>query len=135
MTHRHVSVVIADDDATSRAFLESVIAGDADVEVVASCADASSALGAIRHHRPDVALLDQFMPGGDGLDIARTIHEEGITTAVALISAGLDGVAVPDVQRAGIAACLEKGTFSRRQLIDRVQALAEIARSPQAGAS
>jgi two-component system, NarL family, response regulator DesR len=48
-----------------------------DLEVVAEVGRGDAVVGAALEHRPDVALLDIEMPGGDGIEAAR-----GLATAV-----------------------------------------------------
>ncbi len=124
-----ITVVIADDNPVNRMQVERALARVADITLIASCEDGSTALDAIREHRPDVALLDQYMPGLDGLDVARTAKDEGIDVAVAIISAGLDGVAMPDVAAAGVTELMEKGALSPLQLTQRIRTLAEARRA------
>ena len=62
-----VKVVIADDDALLRAGLTMMLAGAAELRIVAEAADGSQVLPLVRQHRPDVVLMDIRMPIMDGL--------------------------------------------------------------------
>lgn len=46
------------------------------VEVVGEADDVATAVAAIRHHRPDVVLLDVHLPSGSGAEVIRTLREE-----------------------------------------------------------
>jgi DNA-binding response OmpR family regulator len=72
------------------------------------------ALGALREHRPDVAVLDHLMPGMDGVQVAARARDEHLGTVVVLLSAALDGVSMVDLRRAGVTAWLEKGIAPRQ---------------------
>jgi DNA-binding NarL/FixJ family response regulator len=65
MADRH-RVVIADDHAATRLGVRRALEA-ADFEVVAEAADARDAIDAVLEHRPDVCVLDVYMPGG-GID-------------------------------------------------------------------
>ncbi|MFC4334422.1 response regulator [Salininema proteolyticum] len=67
------TVVLADDQSLIRMALRTLIAGEDDLELSAEAADGEEAWDAVRHHRPDVALLDVRMPGPDGLEVLRRI--------------------------------------------------------------
>ncbi|MEC4048830.1 response regulator transcription factor [Flavobacterium sp. SUN046] len=54
--------------------------------VIDTCSNGISALNYIQLHSPEVAILDINMPGLDGLDVARRIHEERIKTKVILLT-------------------------------------------------
>lgn len=53
-------------------------------DVIGDCADAASALSAVRLLRPDIVILDIQLPDGNGLDIARELLEH--TRSVVLMS-------------------------------------------------
>ena len=62
-----VRVIIADDDALLRAGLTMMLAGAAELRIIAEAADGSQVLPLVRQHRPDVVLMDIRMPVMDGL--------------------------------------------------------------------
>ena len=64
-------VLIVDDEPLARDRLRSLLAGEADVEVVAEAGDGHAALQACAEQHPDMVLLDIAMPGIDGLETAR----------------------------------------------------------------
>jgi DNA-binding NarL/FixJ family response regulator len=70
-----IRVLIVDDDALVRSGLRIMLAGAANLDVVAEAADGREVLGAVDLHRPDVVLMDIRMPGVDGLDATRQIAE------------------------------------------------------------
>ena len=68
-------VVIVDDEPAAIANLRSVLDEFEALEVVAEVKDGSSAIEAIRHHRPDIVFLDIEMPGVNGFEVASKTSE------------------------------------------------------------
>ena len=86
---RPIRVVYADDDASYRTRLLRSLVAEPSIEVVAVTVDGKAALTAIKHHQPDVALLDLSTPGVSGLDIAEQVAqlEPAVATRVLLLAA------------------------------------------------
>jgi DNA-binding NarL/FixJ family response regulator len=61
-----IRIVLADDHPIVLQGLQHLFARHAEFTVVACCANAASALEAVRTHQPDVALIDLRMPGTSG---------------------------------------------------------------------
>lgn len=66
-----VLVVDNDPDARELVVVDLTLEG---CEVVAAVADAAAAVEAYGEHRPDVAVVDVRMPGGDGVSLARRLR-------------------------------------------------------------
>lgn len=71
-----IRVLLAEDQAMVRGALAALLALAGDIEVVAQVARGDEVLPAARQIRPDVALLDIEMPGGDGLTVAAELRRE-----------------------------------------------------------
>jgi two-component system response regulator DesR len=71
-----IRVLLAEDQAMVRGALASLLALETDIEIVAQVDRADHVLDAARTARPDVALLDIEMPGGDGLTAAAELRRE-----------------------------------------------------------
>jgi two-component system response regulator DesR len=71
-----IRVLLAEDQTMVRGALASLLALEDDIEVVAEVDRGDAVLGAARAARPDVALLDIEMPGGDGLGAAEELRRE-----------------------------------------------------------
>ena len=78
-------VLIVDDDAASRELLETRL-GALNCQV-AMAADGREALTAIRREAPSVVLLDLQMPGMNGLEVLRTLRQDGMNIPVIVITA------------------------------------------------
>jgi two-component system response regulator DesR len=70
-----IRVLLAEDQATVRDALATLLGLQPDIEIVAAVGRGDEVVGAAVATRPDVALLDIEMPGLDGLDAAATLHE------------------------------------------------------------
>ncbi|MEZ5120351.1 MAG: response regulator [Solirubrobacterales bacterium] len=68
-----IRVLIAEDQTMVRGALAALLELEEDLAIVAQVARADEVLDAARRERPDVALLDIEMPGGDGLEAAQTL--------------------------------------------------------------
>jgi len=70
-----IRVLIAEDQAMVRGALRALLAMESDIQVVAEVARADEVISAAMACRPDVALMDIEMPGGDGITSAAALHE------------------------------------------------------------
>jgi DNA-binding response OmpR family regulator/anti-sigma regulatory factor (Ser/Thr protein kinase) len=70
---RGLTVLVADDDPTTRRLLEAILAKDG--WRVALAADGIEAIDRVQRVRPDLILLDVHMPGMDGIGVARHVRE------------------------------------------------------------
>ena len=68
-----IKVLIADDHPLVRSALGDILAGTADIQVVAECADVSEVVEAAARTEPDVVLMDLDMPRMNGLDATREL--------------------------------------------------------------
>lgn len=71
-----IRVLLAEDQGTVRGALAALLCLEADLEVVAEVERGDAVVPAALECQPDVALLDIEMPGGDGLEAAKAVHEQ-----------------------------------------------------------
>ncbi len=84
-----VKVLIVDDSASMRLFLERIFAADPEIEVVGSVDSGEEAVAAVARLKPDVITMDIHMPGMSGLDATRRIMET-YPTPIVILSGNLD---------------------------------------------
>jgi two-component system LytT family response regulator len=77
-----LSVVVVDDEAPARALLRELLAGHADVAVVAECANGFEAVKAVTDLKPQLLLLDVQMPKLDGFEVLQLIGNDTLVIFV-----------------------------------------------------
>ncbi|MGE0444489.1 MAG: ATP-binding protein [Vicinamibacterales bacterium] len=114
-------VLVADDNADMRDYVERLLADRWTVEAVA---DGAQALEAVRRAPPDAIVADVMMPGMDGFELLRALRGDPQlrTIPVLLLSARAGEEARIDGLDAGADDYLVK-PFVARELVARVQAL------------
>jgi two-component system LytT family response regulator len=71
-----IRTIVVDDMELARNRLMRYLRRHNDVEVVAECADGTSAIESIRSLTPDLVFLDIQMPEQDGFDVARSLDND-----------------------------------------------------------
>jgi DNA-binding NarL/FixJ family response regulator len=98
-----IRLVIADDHAVVLKGLQSLLSLEPDLTVVATCTDGDTTIEAVRRHRPDVLILDLFMPGIDGLEVLRALKLDPEAPRVILLTANVDDEEVLEAMELGVA--------------------------------
>jgi DNA-binding NarL/FixJ family response regulator len=81
-----ITVLLVDDHALVREGLHQLFALEEDIRVIGDAADGFDALHKIRQLRPDVVLMDVYMPVVDGITLTRQITREFPAIAVIMLS-------------------------------------------------
>jgi DNA-binding NarL/FixJ family response regulator len=71
-----IRVLCVDDHPLVRKGIASILANEADLQLVGEAGDGREAVQAFRLHRPDVTLMDLRMPQMDGIEATKLIREE-----------------------------------------------------------
>src|SRR5919107_1703011 len=74
--NRRIRVLCADDHPLVRKGIASILANEADIELVAEASNGQDAVNLFHEHRPDVTLMDLRMPDLDGIAATRAIRSE-----------------------------------------------------------
>lgn len=109
-TGRAATVLVVDDHPAMRSLIQEACSLSPDLEVVGSSADGISALADIRALDPDVVVLDLMLPGLTGLELVKTLREEGSRTRCLVLTARDDPDALFEAVRADVAGFLDKST-------------------------
>ena len=105
-----IRVLLVDDDAVVRSGLRMMLAGAANLAVVAEAADGREVLGAVDLHRPDVVLMDIRMPQLDGIAATRLLAAQPDPPAVVVLTTFDADELVLRALQAGAAGFLLKDT-------------------------
>jgi two-component system nitrate/nitrite response regulator NarL len=103
-------VYVAEDHPLYREGLTSAIAERGALELVGAGGDGPSAVTDILRLRPDVAVLDQRMPGLTGTEVLQRVRAAGLDTHVVFLSAVVDSSLVYQAMAGGGDAYLSKKT-------------------------
>jgi len=103
-----VTAIVIDDSYTVRLLIQSILQVDPAIEILASGADGEQALRLIEIHKPDVVVLDLFLPGLlSGLDVTRKIMEESPRPVIVVTSASKKTAELFDLIGAGAVAVIQ----------------------------
>jgi NarL family two-component system response regulator LiaR len=103
-----IRVVIADDHRVVRDGLCYLLSQEPDVEVVGEAGDGRKTVDVVTATRPDVLLLDLYMPGLDGHAVLAALHDMPLRPAVVVLTSATDDEHLVRAMRAGATAYLLK---------------------------
>lgn len=112
-------VIIADDHDLARAGLRSIIESDRSLRVVGEANDGMEAVALCQALKPELALLDIYMPNMDGLAATRMIQQVSPSTRVVIITGQDDPEYISRAFKAGAIGYLLKGA-TRRELLSTI---------------
>lgn len=101
-------VVLIEDNDVYRQALELLLELRGEIEIVASEPDGSRVLELCTELSPDVMLVDYRLPGLDGVQIARLLHERCPEVAVVGVTAAAGEREIEAMIEAGAVACVRK---------------------------
>ena len=84
------------------------------VQIVAEAGDGPAAVAAATSLMPELAVIDLDLPGTDGVDVLRSLRDQGFRGLVVVVSERADGATVLGAMRLGVDACLIKPDGLRR---------------------
>jgi len=123
-------IALADDSLIAREGVERILAGQTDIEVVASCGDLPSLLEAVESERPDVVVTDIRMPptGTDeGIRLAALLRDEHPQIGVVVLSNYAEpayALALLESGSEGRAYLLKERLHDRAQLVAAIESVA-----------
>jgi DNA-binding NarL/FixJ family response regulator len=122
-----VKVLIADDHTLFRAGLARILARDPRLEVVAQARNGSEAVEETLALRPDVVLMDLQMPGLNGVEAVKRLHQDAPDVRVLVLSAYADRSMVTEAIDSGAFGYADKDTTPD----DMVERILSASSSPQ----
>jgi DNA-binding NarL/FixJ family response regulator len=84
------------------------------VRIVAEAGDGPAAVAAATSLAPELAVIDLDLPGTDGVDVLRSLRDQGFRGLVVVVSERADGATVLSTMRLGVDAYLIKPDGLRR---------------------
>lgn len=109
MADRRVGALIVDDEDDLRFLVRAAIKRhDGGLYVAGEAANGEAAIAGVQELDPDVVVLDQMMPGLDGLETARRILAVRPQQAIVLFTAFLDDTLRRAAETVGVRACMSK---------------------------
>ena len=115
-----IHVLVVDDDFRVAGLHRDIVASRPGFTALAPVHSLGAARQALRTQRPDLLLVDAFLPDGDGVDFVA-----GVDTDAFVLSAASDAATVRRALRAGAIAYLAK-PFDARALADRLDRYARM---------
>jgi two-component system response regulator NreC len=118
-----IRVLLADDHAVLRAGLRALLEDEPDLVVVGEASRGDETVERVKELRPDVAVVDISMPGGDGLEATRRIAALDAGTRVLVLTMHAEEEYVVPVIEAGASGYVTK-TRADEDLIDAIRTVA-----------
>jgi DNA-binding NarL/FixJ family response regulator len=103
-----IRILSVEDHPVFREGLNTIIASQADMQLVAQAANAAEAIREFRKHRPDVTLMDLRLPGTDGIDTLISIRGEFPAARIIMLTTSDGDAEIQRALRAGAAAYVLK---------------------------
>jgi DNA-binding NarL/FixJ family response regulator len=118
-----VRVMIVDDHAVVREGLRNFLGMVSGIRVTGEAAGGAEALAAVPRAKPQVVLMDLVMPGMDGIETTRRMHQEHPEVAIIILTSFAEDDKLFPAIRAGAASYLLKDV-GPRELADTILAAA-----------
>jgi DNA-binding NarL/FixJ family response regulator len=103
-----VRVLIADDEPMFIESIETLLRGDARVQVIGTASNGQDAVDLANALAPDVTLMDIAMPVLDGIEAARRIRLDHPSACVLILTGSSIATDVDRARQAGVAGFLTK---------------------------
>ncbi|KHF27569.1 MULTISPECIES: response regulator [unclassified Anoxybacillus] len=120
-----IRILLVEDDPMVQQINKKFVAQVEGVSVVGTAANGEDALEKLEKLRPDLILLDVYMPKMDGIQTIRLFRERGYQVDVIIVSAASDAETIQTMLRNGVVDYIIKPfQFERlKQAIERYQLL------------
>ncbi len=123
-TRPPIRILICDDHEVVREGLRTLLAGRAEMRVVAEAGTAADAIEAAARETPDVVIMDVRLPDGSGVEACRSIREILPATKVIMLTTYPDDEALYASIVAGASGYLLKQTRARA-LVEAIDAVSK----------
>jgi DNA-binding NarL/FixJ family response regulator len=103
-----IRVLLIDDEAMFRMGLRVGLRNFSDIHLDWEAGDGPTALAIVEKHKPDVAIVDVWLPGMDGIEVAEQIRQISPETGILLVSGDFDDAALARGVRLGVDGLITK---------------------------
>lgn len=103
-----IRILVVDDHTLFRRGLTALLSGQNGFKVVADAADAGEALRRAQEHQPDLILLDNHLPGVNGVDALPSLREAAPAARILMLTVSEDEQDLAAALRAGACGYLLK---------------------------
>jgi DNA-binding NarL/FixJ family response regulator len=117
-----IRIVLADDHTILRQGLKSLLAEEPDFQILGEAGDGQDALQLVERLKPDVLVVDVMMPGMNGLEVTRQVHERYYGIKIIILSMHAREAYVLEAIRNGASAYVLKDS----QANDLVNAIRDV---------
>lgn len=76
MSVKKIKVLLVEDSPTMLMLLETLLKAEKDIEIVESVTDGRKVIPAVKNKKPDVLLMDCYLPGMNGIQITEKLMKE-----------------------------------------------------------
>lgn len=119
-----IKVMLADDHAVVRRGLRQIIADSGDIEVIGEASDYGELTALMRKAECDVLVLDISMPGKNGIEVLKIVHERLPKLPVLILSMYPEDQYAMRALKAGAAGYVTKDSAPDK-LVDAIRILAK----------
>ena len=123
VTEPPLRILIAEDDERLAALVEEILDGDGRFLVVGRAQTGDDAVRLAEEHAPDIVLMDIGMPGRDGIDATKAIHDRDSGQHVVIYTGSDEYKDVARADEAGAAGFLHKEALTSPDLADALHVL------------
>jgi CheY-like chemotaxis protein len=113
---RTIRVITVDDHAVFREAVRALVARTPGFELVGESENGEAALRLVPHKKPDLMLVDVRMPGLDGFELSKRLHDRGHAPVIVLASSADLSRLEPRARDCGAAALIGKQGLTPRLL-------------------
>jgi DNA-binding NarL/FixJ family response regulator len=117
-----IRILTVDDHPVLRGGIAALVAGQADMKVIAECSNGREAIRQFRTHRPEITLMDLQMPEMNGLDAIVAIRDEFPDARIIVLTTYGGDVQALRALQAGARAYLLKNAV-HKELLDTIRSV------------
>lgn len=105
-----IKIILADDHQIVRRGLKALLNTEEDFQIIGEAKNGLEALSLVEKLKPDILVLDLFMPVMSGLEVARRLQKSGSLTRIIILSMHDNEAYVSEALLSGVRAYVIKGS-------------------------